>query len=310
MDNLKDITVFTPTYNRADLLHNCFESLKSQTVKNFLWLIIDDGSTDNTKELVSSWIANTSKTEEFEIEYIYKENGGLHTAYNEAIKAAKTPLWVCIDSDDYMPIDAVEKILSFWNENGCEKYAGIIGLDYTKENNPIGDMLPDVKSLHLLDLRTKYKCRGDVKVVYRTELLKKHIPMQSFNNEKNFNPIYIMYKVDMTHELLVLNENLCIVNYQPDGMQANIYNQFLNSPNSFAELRRLYMVMPKAPLSYIFRNAIHYVSSCIIAKKWGDIITKSPKKMLTFLAIPFGIVLTFVIMARKGDPRPFKAKEN
>ena len=79
-------TVFTPTYNRAELLGRCFESLKRQTSKDFCWLIIDDGSVDNTKELVEEWI---SKFHGFPIKYIYKENGGLYTAYNEAIANIK-----------------------------------------------------------------------------------------------------------------------------------------------------------------------------------------------------------------------------
>ena len=76
------LTVFTPAYNRADLLPRCYESMKRQTRKDFIWMVIDDGSTDNTEELVKGWIADTA---DFAIEYYRKENGGLHTAYNEAI---------------------------------------------------------------------------------------------------------------------------------------------------------------------------------------------------------------------------------
>ena len=114
------LTVFTPAYNRADLLVRCYESMKRQTEQRFVWMIIDDGSTDHTKELVQSW---KKEGQGFKLEYYYKENGGLHTAYNEAIAHIETPLCVCIDSDDYMPDDAVEKILKFWNENGSEKYS-------------------------------------------------------------------------------------------------------------------------------------------------------------------------------------------
>ena len=109
-----DLTVFTPTYNRVELLSRCYESMKRQTSKNFIWMIIDDGSTDDTASVVSNWIKESS---DFSIEYYYKDNGGLHTAYNEAIKHIKTKLCVCIDSDDFMPDVAVEMILRFWKKN-------------------------------------------------------------------------------------------------------------------------------------------------------------------------------------------------
>ena len=96
---MKKLTVFTPTYNRAYVLNKCYESLKNQTVKDFVWLIIDDGSTDNTKELVENWI----KENKIEIRYKYQENQGMHGAHNTAYKLISTELNTCIDSDDYMP---------------------------------------------------------------------------------------------------------------------------------------------------------------------------------------------------------------
>ena len=106
-------------------LHLCYESLKRQTCKDFIWLIIDDGSTDDTKELVDSWILENK----VEIRYHYQENQGMHGAHNTAYEKIDTELNVCIDSDDYMPDDAVEKIVSFWKKHGSDKVAGIVGLD-------------------------------------------------------------------------------------------------------------------------------------------------------------------------------------
>ena len=100
MATQKSITVFTPTYNRAYILPKCYESLCHQTCKDFEWLIIDDGSTDGTKELVARWQAHGNG---YPIRYIYKQNGGLHTGYNTAIANMDTELSVCIDSDDSMP---------------------------------------------------------------------------------------------------------------------------------------------------------------------------------------------------------------
>ena len=105
------LTVFTPAYNRAYTLPRTYESLCIQSSKNFLWLIVDDGSTDNTADLVRKW---QTENNEFEIRYIYKENGGMHTAHNTAYANIDTELNVCIDSDDCMAPGAVEKILAKW----------------------------------------------------------------------------------------------------------------------------------------------------------------------------------------------------
>ena len=128
------LTVFTPTFNRAHTLCRTYQSLCRQTCMDFNWLIIDDGSTDDTRELVSDWI----NVEKIKIKYVYKENGGLHTGYNKAIDVIDTELCVCIDSDDWMPDDAVEKILSFWDKNKRDDVAGIMGLDFYADGKPIG----------------------------------------------------------------------------------------------------------------------------------------------------------------------------
>ena len=118
--NNPTLTVFTPAYNRAHTIHLCYNSLLRQSCKDFKWLIIDDGSTDNTKKLVESWIKNDNG---FEIKYVYKENGGMHTAHNLAYQLIDTELNVCIDSDDYVADEAVKKIIDFWKKNGSNKYA-------------------------------------------------------------------------------------------------------------------------------------------------------------------------------------------
>lgn len=285
------LTVFTPTYNRANLLVRGYEALRRQTLKDFEWLIIDDGSSDNTKEVVQSWI----DANELPIRYVYKENGGLHTSYNTAIDHIETELCVCVDSDDYMPDDAVEKIVKLWKEKGSKTVAGILGLDFFLDNSPIGGYFQEgIESLHIVEMAPKYNHHGDVKVVHRTELLKEVAPMPVFEGEKNFNPIYLFYKIDMRYPLILLNDNLCYVEYQPDGMTFNIYNQYVNSPRSFSELRKLIMTHPLAPMSIKFRNAIHYVSSQIMIrnKRW---LRESPMKLLTLLAVPLGLVVYFYI---------------
>ena len=286
------LTVFTPTYNRAYCLHFGYEALLRQTSKDFMWLIIDDGSSDNTKELVDCWQKNEN---EFDIKYLYKENGGLHTGYNTAIEYMYTELAVCIDSDDFMPDNAVEVIIDHWRKYGSDQYAGIVGLDFDTKGNVIGSYLPEQKSINLIDLATKYRrTNGDRKNVVRTDIYKQVAPMKSFENEKNFNPHYMHLIISKQYDFLVINKNLCYVEYQSNGMTNNMIKQYLNSPKSFIELRKLYMTMPTASIGFIFKHAIHYVSSSIISRNRYFLI-ESPKKMLTVLAIPFGIFLTIYI---------------
>ena len=133
------LTVFTPAYNRAHTIGRTYASMCRQTCKDFEWLIIDDGSSDNTRELVEGWIAEGKVP----IRYIYQQNQGMHGAHNTAYRNIDTPLNTCIDSDDYMPYDAVEKILKCWQEKGSDKVAGLVGLDVTEDGQVIGTGFPD-----------------------------------------------------------------------------------------------------------------------------------------------------------------------
>lgn len=291
------LTVFTPAYNRADLLTRCYESMCKQTNKNFIWMIVDDGSTDNTREISESWVKNTK---DFQVIYIYKENGGLHTAYNTAIANIDTELCVCIDSDDFMPDNAVGLILDFWKKNGSDKYAGIVGLDFNMDGNVIGDMLPDIKSVNLIGLFTgKYNIvNGDRTNVVRTELYKKYAPMKVFKGEKNFNPHYMHLQISEEYEFLVLNENLRFVDYQETGMSNSMLKQYRSSPNSFAEIRKLYLSFKDTSLKFKIKHSIHLASSCILAKKTMSSVKDNPYKLLSVIALPFGFALSLIVRCK------------
>ena len=286
---MKTLTVFTPTYNRAHTLARTYKSLCNQTCNDFEWLVIDDGSVDNTEELVKGWIVEGR----ISIRYIKKENGGLHTGYTMAIANMETELNVCIDSDDFMPDNGVEIIVTTWkNECRGKNLAGIIGLDYLLDGTPNGGMFANEGIYHIYEIRGFH--RGDDKKVCRTDLLKALKPMPVFEGEKNFNPIYYYIQVDAQYKFQVINKNLCFIDYQPDGMSAGIFRQFRDSPHSFAQLRRLYMSMNYEKWTTHFRNSIHYVSSCIFGKEW-DFLKTSPRPFTTLLAIPLVILLNIYI---------------
>lgn len=324
---MKTLTVFTPTYNRKHTISRTYESLCRQTSGDFDWLIIDDGSIDDTRGWVESlgkkiifsgecfdWMgrplsttddnhfvilsSNTITGEPLRIEYIYKPNGGLYTGYNTAYATIQTELCVCIDSDDFMPDEAVDKIINFWKSKGSGQYCGIEGLDFDiRSNQPIGGYFPyELQEVYLHELICLNIHRGDTKQVMRTDLMKQVAPMKGFEGEKNFNPIFMLLQVCDKYPLLILNDNLCTVEYQigKDSMSQGIFRQYVNSPRSFAKMRLMEMSLQHNTFRDRFRSAIHYVSSCIISRDrlWFN---KCNHKLLILLASPFGLVLYFYI---------------
>lgn len=288
------LTIFTPTYNRAHTLPRTYESLLKQQCKDFEWLIVDDGSFDNTKELVEQW---QKEDNGFIIRYLYKENGGMHTAHNTAYENISTVLNVCIDSDDCLAEGAVEKICSKWEEiKGNDKYAGIIGLDSDLNGKLIGTGFP--KEMNETTLSEYYAGggRGDKKLIYRTEVINQFPAYPVFVGEKYIGLDYKYRLIDQKYKLVTMNEVLCNVEYQQDGSSATMWRQYRLNPNGFAFLRTIYM-KHSTSLKRAYIDAAHYISSSIIAHKWL-FLKQSPKKLLTICALPVGIGLACVTLIK------------
>lgn len=319
---MKTLTVFTPTYNRKHTIVRTYESLCRQSCRDFEWLVIDDGSTDGTREWIESlgekvcgngdeydWMGRKMDSVSdahfvidaglFRIEYVGKSNGGLYTGYNVAYQTIETELCVCIDSDDHMPDDAVDKIVTFWHENGCERYAGILGLDYNIATRElIGGRFPEgLDEAFFYDLTLKKLHAGDTKPVMRTALMRRVAPQIGFEGEKNFNPVYMMLQVCDMHPVLLMNENLCNVEYQigADSMSQAIWRQYANSARSFAKLRLLEMGLKRNNLRNKMRVCVHYISSCLLSrdKEW---FSNSPLKIMTLLLFPMGFMLYLLVL--------------
>ncbi|MGF0103515.1 glycosyltransferase family 2 protein [Bariatricus sp. SGI.019] len=294
------LTVFTPAYNRAHTLPRTYESLRTQDCKDFIWLIIDDGSSDNTKELVKSW---QSKENGFDIQYIYKENGGMHTAHNTAYENIHTELNVCIDSDDRMAPGAVGKIKSTWKIIRDKGYAGIIALDSDFVGNIIGTGFPEGMCETTLGGYHAAGGVGDKKLIYRTDVINSVPPYPVFPEEKYVGLIYKYTLIDQKYKLYVLNDVVCEVEYQADGSTGTMWKQYLNNPKGFAFLRKTAMQYPISQKRLI-QDCIHYCSSSQIAKN-KRYIQESPRKILTVLCTPAGWILTLLVRkkAREQDVR-------
>ncbi len=290
MDNKIILTVFTPAYNRAHTLPRTYESLCQQNCKDFVWLIVDDGSSDNTAELVRQW---QSRDNGFEIRYVYKENGGMHTAHNTAYENIETELNVCIDSDDKLAPGAVEKILQKWDEVKHRGYAGIIGLDSDFTGNVIGKGFPEGLTETTVIGYYAAGGSGDKKLVYRTDIINQYPAYPVFEGEKYVALSYKYRLIDQTYKMAVLDEILCNVEYQPDGSSGTMWKQYLKNPKGFAFWRRTCMQYPYSAKRLVI-DCIHYVSSSLIG---GDkrFIAESPKKLLTIFCVPMGTLLSIVV---------------
>ncbi|WBX70730.1 glycosyltransferase family 2 protein [Tenacibaculum retecalamus] len=286
---MKTLTVFTPTYNRAYCLHQVYDSLCKQTSTDFIWLIIDDGSSDNTKELVDLW----SQENKIIIEYVYQNNLGMHGGYNTAYANINTELNVCIDSDDYMTDDAVEKIIDFWLKNGDDKYAGIVGLDALKNGEILGEKFPkSIKSSSLEDLYYKHKVPGDKKLIFRTEVVKKYPKYPIFKEEK-FVPLGSLFlQIDKDYELLCMNEVLCIVEYLDDGSTRNIFKQYVRHPKGFRFARTIEVKYSKY-FKIRFKALIHFISSSIMLKDYR-FFKKRESNIINIIGSTFGRYVIFL----------------
>ncbi|MEE0727549.1 glycosyltransferase family A protein [Clostridium saudiense] len=293
---MKTLTVFTPTFNRAYTLHKCYESLRRQTSKDFVWLIIDDGSSDNTKELVESWI----NEKEVDIRYHYQNNKGMHGAHNTAYELIDTQINTCIDSDDYMTDDAVEKIVEFWKSNRNRGLAGFVALDAYENGEIIGTKLPsDISETTYFDIYNTLSVKGDKKFIYRSDLTKLY-PYPIFEGEKYVSLAYKYAKLDDDYKLGIMNEVVCIVEYMEDGSSLNMFKQYRRNPRGFAFIRIENMKNPRISSKNKFKECIHYVSSGILSKD-KQFLKKTPNKVMTVLAIPFGIALYLYILKKTPD---------
>lgn len=289
---MKTITVFTPTFNRVHLLPRLYDSLCKQTSGDFSWLIIDDGSSDGTQELVKQWQAE----KKIEIEYHYKENGGMHTGHNVAYKRIKTELNVCIDSDDYMPKDAVEKIVRFWNDlEDKQNYSGFVGLDVTEDGAIIGTKIPeDLKRGSYLNL---YKSvTGDKKFVLVTEEVNKYPLYPEYKNEKLV-PLGILYiMMGEEKDFAFTNDVYCVVEYQEDGSTNSIFKQYRESPLGFAYARKIILKYDRSFASQ-FKTYLHLISSSIFAKDIS-LAFKNVNPVKSLLVLPFGLLFHGYILMK------------
>jgi glycosyltransferase involved in cell wall biosynthesis len=268
------ITVFTPTYNRAKLLKRLYDSLCVQTFTDIEWLIVDDGSADNTEEIVNGFIAENK----IDIKYIKQQNGGKHRAINHGVREAKGELFFIVDSDDWLPEDSLETINKYYQGiKNNKSFAGISGLDGFADGSFVGDSLPqDVMDCSLLDIEYKYHINGDMSEVYTTEVMKE-FPFPEYENEKFCPEDLVWHRIAMKYNLRYMNKVIYIAEYQPDGITNSIVKVRMDSPMAsmtyYSELSNMnisYLQKIKAAINYWrFRFCSNIKDKPKISLFWG-----------------------------------------
>ena len=235
------ITVFTPTYNRAHLLPRLYESLCRQTFTDFEWVIVDDGSVDNTKSLSLSLPKREGTF--FPIRYFYQENGGKHRAINRGVKEARGELFFIADSDDSLPPDALEQVARVYETvRGDESFGGVCGYMAHHDGTVIGHGNDaEILDTNSIDLRNKYHVQGDMMEVFRTEVMRE-FPFPEIPNERFVPEMLVWNRIATKYKLRVFHKVIYYRDYLDGGLTDKIVRIRMQSPvasmMTYAEMTR------------------------------------------------------------------------
>lgn len=284
---MKSITVFTPTYNREHTLRKCFDSLVCQDCKDFVWQIIDDGSTDNTAELVKDFKDSTT---DFEIQYVHKDNGGKVSAINMSVSITDTPLWVCLDSDDYFTPNAIKIILEKYKDIAeDDSVCGLFALRSNPDMSPMqGISIPnDALRVTQYEVRHKYRIPPEYVQIYKTKIISQY-KYPIYPGEKYMPLSYVQDQIDQKYHFAVIQEPLMVCEYYSDGITKNHHKLVKKNPNGYIEFRRQQIVYARNLKDKLIA-CITYDTGNIIAhkKNWQ---VSSPCKFLTSLCYPIALL--------------------
>ena len=278
-------TVFTPTFNRKELLEKLYKSLQKQTYTDFEWLIVDDGSTDGTGEKVKEFLEESK----LDIKYFYKENGGKQRAYNFATDKANGELFICLDSDDEYVENGFETILKYWEK--YEKNGEIAGMGYLSmypDGEIIGSSFPEKEMISTqFDIYNKYGVKGDKGLMFRTEIIKKY-KFPIFDDEKFITEAVVYNRICEKYKMVYVNEKIEIKEYQEDGLTAKYNNLLLRNPKGQALYHNEINFQNLTFKQKILNNAIYYKFCRVAGYKLGKIFKESKNKLFLLMGVVIG----------------------
>ena len=282
-------SVFTPTYNRANTIGRTYEYLCKQTLRSFEWIIVDDGSTDNTEEIVRKWI-NTNK---ISIVYLKQKNGGKHRAFNRAVQIAKGEIFICLDSDDYYIETALKTIAYYYEQNRKDKLVvGFSCLVSDFKGNLIGTELPSDQFIcSHYDLYHSYKVKGDKGLIYYTSILKMY-PFPEIENEFFVSEALILNRISRHYKICCINKVLCKVEYREDGLSKRYHQLCLQSPKAYSLYMNELNYFKLSFVDYVINAASYVRYSLFAGKSFRNIYKEAINRKWTFMiAYLLGVLL-------------------
>lgn len=254
------ISILTPTYNRGKLLLPLYESLKNLTFEDFEWLIVDDGSEDDTEQYALSWIAHNIQNAEFPIRYIKKSNGGKHTAINRGVREANGELILILDSDDTLPADSLATIAQYYEQcKGYKDCAGVCGLMAHHDGQLIGTGFPK-EPMYESALQFRYaekgNVTGDLLEVYKTSVMRE-FPFPEIENEKFCPESLVWNRIANKYKLFCFNKVIYYRDYLEGGLTSKIVRIRMNSPIA-STMTYAEMLDYNISLKWKIRSAINY----------------------------------------------------
>lgn len=285
---MKALTIFTPTYNRGYILHKLYNSLCIQKNQNFVWLIVDDGSTDGTRALIENWIAESK----IDIKYFHQENGGKMRAYNKGLKECTTPLFVCVDSDDYLTENAISDILNFWHENysGEQNVAGMVAnrlMVSSSNSKPIETVqLPmGIRSCSMRDLGQLYGHIGETSIVFLSTVAKR-FPFPEIEGERFITESFIYDQIDYSgFKFLIYQNPFVFCEYFPDGYTRSRAAIYRDAPLGWAMYFNQQIKFWKSEISHKahLKSLTYYIiMSKLGGRTFADIYNQSSDKSMYF----------------------------
>ena len=250
------ITIFTPAYNRKHTLTRLYESLKNQTDRDFEWIIVDDGSTDKTEELIKDF----QKENIINIRYIYQENGGKQRAVNHGVREALGEYFFIVDSDDYLSENAVEMIKKY-SFSLPKDFGGMVfrKINISDENYRNIYFTEKYIDSNPIDIVYKHHLYGDKGEIFKTEILKK-FPFPEFQGEKFVPEGYIWNSIGKKYNLRYIDYGIYYFEYLEDGYTKNFKRDLQRNPQGFGVYYKD-MLTDDIPLSAKIKFFLRYLQT-------------------------------------------------
>lgn len=282
---MKQLTIFTPTYNRAYILPKLYESLCVQTCQDFEWLIVDDGSTDNTRELVKEW----EQEHKITIRYFYQENAGKMIAHNKAVKESQAELFMCVDSDDRLCAEnVIADVLSFWNQEKVTDNPAICGIIGYKQIEHKTECFPEsMRIVHLSDLFEK-GFSGETALIIKREVLAKY-PFPYFEGEKFVTDVYVYDQIDRDYQFLLFPYTVQVCRYHDDGYSNHYMKLLFENPLGYRAYHNQCVLFKKK--GYL-KSVVCYIALSLRIRD-ERLFSNAANLPFTILLLPLGVMKYF-----------------